>query len=150
MAKIREILALYLNRDDCAEMLSLAEKEATAKQESENAIRQATAKIDSLTTQLDKVYNDKLSGALDDVDFQRIYSKIKQERSKLEEKIKRLESPKHISPKMELDTLIQRFIENADSNRELLFSLIERIEFTENKEIMLFFRFKELESVYNS
>jgi len=150
LAKIREILTLYLNRDDCAEILSQAEKEAAAERESEKSIQQTTAKIDNLSIQLDKVYSDKLAGVLDDADFQRIYHKMKRERIQLEEKIKRLESSKHISPELELDTLIERFIEESPQNRELLCSLIERIELTESKQILLYFRFQQLKMVKTS
>jgi len=146
LAKIREILMRYLNRNDCAEMLSLAEKEAMAERENEKSIQQATVKIGSLSAQLDKVYSDKLAGVLDDADFQRIYHKIKQERGKLEEKAKRLESSKHTLPEMELDLLIERFIQESSNNRELLCSLIERIELTESKNVLLYFRFQQLEA----
>ena len=41
---------------------------------------------------------------------------------------------------------MQRFIDSAATNRELLFSLIERIELSEEKQIYIKFRFKQLNS----
>lgn len=44
-------------------------------------------------------------------------------------------------------TLVQRFLDSAQTNRELLISLVERVELTENKEIIIKFRFSELSKV---
>lgn len=41
---------------------------------------------------------------------------------------------------------MQRFLEEIPSNRELLVSLIERVELTEDKEILIKFRFSQLEN----
>jgi len=41
---------------------------------------------------------------------------------------------------------VQRFLEEIPSNRELLVSLIERVELTEDKEILIKFRFSQLEN----
>ena len=43
--------------------------------------------------------------------------------------------------------LVERFIETAGESRELLVSLIERVELTEEKEIIIKFRFHELEAI---
>ena len=39
-----------------------------------------------------------------------------------------------------------RFLETASTNREFLVSLIERAELTEDKQIIIKFRFKQLET----
>ena len=41
--------------------------------------------------------------------------------------------------------LVERFLATAPTNREVLVSLIERAELTEEKEVVLHFRFRELE-----
>ncbi len=145
VAKMREIGRAYLRRADCAEILSQEEKEAAARQDNEKAIQKASAKIETLTAQLDKVYSDKLSGMLEDADFQRIYQTIKQERDRLQGSIDKLKvmSQKSAFPVPELDDLIERFLDSADSNRELLCSLVERIELTEDKEVIIHFRFAD-------
>ena len=40
---------------------------------------------------------------------------------------------------------MERFLATAPTNREVLVSLIERVELTEEKEVILHFRFRELE-----
>lgn len=83
---------------------------------------------------------------LPETDFERIYNRVKVERSALEEKRQELErrrkSPVH-TENMAKD-LVQRFMDSAFTSRELLVSLIERVELTESKEILIRFRFAEL------
>jgi len=101
-----------------------------------------------LTINLDRMYMDKLSGFLNEDDFQRIYLKVKADRSKLEGQLKELEKKKD-SPAKGVDEareLVQRFIESSCASRELLVSLIERIELSEDKQLYIKFRFRQLNS----
>ena len=89
---------------------------------------------------------DKLSGILSETDFQRIYLKVKDDREQLEEQLKTLEREKEnpIPKEDRAKELVQRFLESVPTNRELLFSLIERVELSEDKQIYIKFRFRQL------
>ena len=65
------------------------------------------------------------------------------------EKLKELERLKEspISSDTLSKELVQRFLQSAYTSRELLVSLIERIELTETKQIIIKFRFPELEAI---
>ena len=52
----------------------------------EAEIQALRSKITALTTNLDQMYRDRLSGLLSEEDFQRIFSQIKLEREQFEEK----------------------------------------------------------------
>jgi hypothetical protein len=43
--------------------------------------------------------------------------------------------------------IVQRFLDSAFTSRELLVSLIERIEYTADRQIIIKFRFRELETL---
>ena len=43
--------------------------------------------------------------------------------------------------------MVQRYLDSAYANRELLVSLIERIELTADREIIVKFRFAELQQM---
>lgn len=149
LAKVQEVCEACLNP---TELLPVAEKavEEARRAESHEAEMQALHnKIDSLTANLDKMYMDKLSGLLAAADFERIYQRVKQERSSLEEKLKDLERQKAspIPKKDRARELVQRFIDSAFTSRELLVSLIERVELTADKQIIIKFRFRELEAI---
>ena len=45
------------------------------------------------------------------------------------------------------NALVKQFLDSALTSRELLVSLIERVELTEEKEIIIKFRFHELEAI---
>ena len=112
-------------------------------------LQSVKGKIDSLTANLDKVYMDRLSGLLPETDFERIYSRVKLERSLLEEKKQELELRKKspVPTEDRAKELVQRFMDSAFASRELLVSLIDRIELTEEKQVIIKFRFAELDEV---
>ena len=149
IAKVREVCEDYLHP---AELLPIAQR-AVEQAQKENALevelQSVKSKIDSLTANLDKVYMDRLSGLLPEADFERIYSKVKLERSLLDEKKQELElrrkSP--VPAEDRAKELVQRFMDSAFASRELLVSLIDRIELTEEKRVIIKFRFAELHEV---
>ena len=146
--KVQEVCRDYLQAD---QLLPLAQREvaqALAEADNEKEINSLKARIDSLTAHLDKVYMDKLNGILDEADFQRVYAKVKADRAALEQRLCQLDRPVY-SPAEQADLakkLVERFLETASTNRELLVSLIERVELTEEKQIIITFRYKQLEN----
>ena len=146
--KVREVCGAYLQADRLLPQAQKAVAKAVAEADNEKEINSLKAKIDSLTAHLDKVYMDKLSGILDEADFQRIYTKVKADRAALEQRLSQLDRPDY-SPAEQADLakkLVERFLETASTNRELLVSLIERVELTADKQIIIKFRFKQLET----
>ena len=140
--KVREICQAYLH----PHRLQTIAKETI---QTDYAIQAVHNKISSLTNNLDKMYMDRLSGLLTETDFERMYQRMKIERTTLEEKLKELERLKEspISSDTLSKELVQRFLQSAYTSRELLVSLIERIELTETKQIIIKFRFPELEAI---
>ncbi|MDO4749516.1 MAG: recombinase family protein [Eubacteriales bacterium] len=147
LAKVQEVCKAYFNP---LELLSVAEDavaEADKAAGAEAGIRSLRNRIDTLTAHLDKMYMDKLSGILSEADFQRIYLKVKDDRAQLEERLKVLEREKE-NPVPKEDgakELVRRFLDSVPTNRELLVSLIERVEVTEDKQLIIKFRFREPE-----
>ena len=146
IAKVQEVCKAYLNPSELLPIAQEAVSQARQENALENELQAIQGKIDSLTVNLDQMYMDKLSGVLSDTDFQRIYQKAKADRAQLEEKRKELECQRESSVPQEdrAKELVQRFLDSACTNRELLFSLIKRIELSEDKQIYIKFRFKQL------
>ena len=152
VAKVREACQAYLNPDELLPVAQEAVENARKQSSLESELQALQSKIDSLTANLDRMYTDRLSGLLPEADFQRIFGRIKLEREQLEEKRQELELRKK-SPARSEDRareLVQRFIETAGESRELLVSLIERVELTEDKEIIIKFRFAQLDETAES
>ena len=152
IAKVREVCQAYLNPDELLPVAQEAVENARKQSSLETELQALQSKIDSLTANLDRMYTDRLSGLLPEADFQRIFSRIKLEREQMEEKRQELEL-RQKSPVRSEDRareLVQRFIETAGESRELLVSLIERVELTEDKEIIIKFRFAQLDETAES
>ena len=148
LAKVREVCQAYLNADELLPMAEKAVEAARAADSTEGEIQALQGKIESMTANLDRMYMDKLSGILSEDDFQRIYLKVKSDRARLEDQLRELERKKESPAKAEDEAkaLVQRFLESACASRELLVSLIERIELSEDKQLYIKFRFKQLNS----
>ena len=147
VAKVREVCQAYLNPEELLPVAREAVENAGKQSGLEMELQMLQSKIDSLTANLDRMYTDRLSGLLPESDFQRIFSRIKLEREQLEEKRQELEL-RQKSPVRSEDRareLVQRFVETAGESRELLVSLIERVELTEDKKVIIKFRFAQLD-----
>ena len=106
------------------------------------------ARRDRLTAQIDRLYLDRLNGVLEQADFERIYQRLRQQRDELEEQEKNIpntETPFN-EDKFAKETA-ERFFSELSTNRDLLTQLIEKIELTESREVIIFFRFSGDSSV---
>ena len=149
LAKVREVYEAYLDPKKLQPIAADAVEKARQAESHEAEIQSLHSKIDSLTANLDKIYMDRLTGLLAESDFERIYQRVKMERSSLEEKLKELEAQNEspVSTEDRARELVQQFLDSAYTSRELLVSLIERVELTEDKQIIIKFRFRELEAL---
>jgi hypothetical protein len=148
--RTREVCEAYLNPERLRPIAAAAVAASGRVDGREEELSALHARIDSMTAHLDRIYMDRLNGLLADVDFERLYRRIKAERTALEEKLRELEAQKKTPVPIEdrRRELVQQFLHCAFTSRELLVSLIERIELTESKEIIIRFRFREPEAIF--
>ena len=149
LTKVRDVCQTYLNPDALCPIAAEAVENASKAASCEAEIQALQSKITALTTNLDQMYMDRLNGLLSEEDFQRIYQKVKMDRTVLEERLKNLQeqAKQPVSAEEKAKALVKQFLDSALSSRELLVSLIERVELTEGKEIIIKFRFHELEAI---
>lgn len=149
LAKVQEVCQAYLNPDLLRPIAEEAVKNAGKANCCETEIQTLQSKISGLTTNLDQMYMDRLNGLLSEDDFQRIYQKVKMDRAVLEDRLKSLDEQikRPVDTNEKARTLVKQFLDSAFTSRELLVSLIERVELTEEKEIIIKFRFHELEEL---
>ena len=102
-----------------------------------------------MTAHLDRMYMDRLSGLLAEADFERLYRRVRAERAALEAELRELEAQRKTPAPIgdRAWELVRQFLHCAPASRELLVSLIERIELTESREIIIRFRFREPEAI---
>ena len=149
IAKVKEVCQAFLRPDRLQPIAAAAVEEARKADGSEAEIQSLQSKIENLTVRLDQVYMDRLSGLLSETDFDRIYKRVKTDRTALEEKLKQLEAQKEktVSPEDLARKLVRQYLSSACTSRELLVTLIERVELTDDKQVIIHFRFRELEAV---
>ena len=148
-AKVREVCRAYLHPDKLCPIAEEAVENASKAASCEAEIQALQSKITALTTNLDQMYMDRLNGLLSEEDFQRIYQKVKMDRTVLEDRLKSLQeqAKQPVNTEEKARALVKQFLDSALTSRELLVSLIERVELTEEKEIIIKFRFHELEAI---
>jgi DNA invertase Pin-like site-specific DNA recombinase len=152
IARVQKVCRGFLNPEELLPMAREAVEEARKQSSLEAELQALQSRIDSLTASMDRVYADRLSGLLPEEDFQRLFNRLKLDRKLLEERRQEMELQKK-SPVTVDDRareLVERFIQTAGESRELLVSLIERVELTEDKEIIIKFRFAQLDEVAQS
>ena len=149
IAKAREVCEACLNPRELLPMAQEAVEQAQKENAPENEMQAIQNKIDSLTANQDKMYMDRLSGLLAETDFERIYQRVKMERAALEDKLEALEAQKEctVSTEDRARALVQKYMDSAFTSRELLVSLIQRVELTEEKQIIIKFRFRKREAI---
>lgn len=145
LAKVWEICKEYLNPEKLLPVALSALSKVDKGNGTEEKIKSLRAKLGTLTVKLDEMYMDKLGDVLLEEDFRRIYLKIKENRTQLEKQLKKLEkeTEKPLSREGRAKGFVQQFLESVSTNRELMFSLIERIELSEDKRIYIKFRFRQ-------
>lgn len=145
IAQMREVCRAYLNPDELLPAAQRAVESARKQSCVGNELQTLQSRIDSMTANMDQMYHDRLSGLLPETDFQRLFGRLKLERKQLEEKRRKLESPEKRTVRREDEARewVERFLETAGKNRELLVSLIERVELTEEKKVIIRFRFAQ-------
>ena len=133
VAKLREACGACLEPAALLPAARSAVAEAHGGENPTAEIRALRAKIGRLTTVLDRMYLDQLSGLLAEADFARLYRQAREERGALERRVTELE---------------RRESPEAGDNRELLVSLIERVELTEQRELIIHFHFCPPEALF--
>lgn len=148
MEQLRNICKQYLNYLNYNELTTEAQKiYFREKQRQEKEVQTLRKQLGSVISKIDKTYDDKLSGVIDEDMFKRAYEKFKIEQKNLEEKITLLDLTKTDNNVFDTNTikeLVENFLNAKEYSRELLISLIDRVELTANKEILIFYKFQEL------
>lgn len=143
LSKVYEVCQKYLCFDRFLPIAKEIMKKTAAKDCTETEIQALKRKVAGLTADLDQIYIDRLKGILLEQDFQRLYAKVKMERDGLENQIKKLceTTKQEVYADEKAEAFVVQFLDSILMRRELLVSLIERIELTENKELIIKFRF---------
>ena len=140
---VRKICEKYLDPTRLEEIARKAIEEAGERSVWAESISSLKTKLDAMTKRIDKIYADRLDGLLAEDD--RLYKKLCDERQRLRDQLREAQSrSEHEGQDAAMAReLAQRFIDEAPS-REMLLALIDRIELTNDKQIIIKFRFSDM------
>ncbi len=149
LSKVRQVCQAYLKSDRFQPIAQEALKNADKANDGESERQVLQTQIAGLTANLDQMYLDRLNGLLSEEDFQRMYQKVKIDRSVLEERVKTLheQAKQPVNTEEKAKALVKQFLDSGLASRALLVSLIERVELTESKQIIIKFRFHKPEAI---
>lgn len=149
---VKQVCRIYSSRAALEETYKMENnKQIDLLSSLEKQIEVINIKIDSINSNLDSLYDDKLKGLLADIDFTRISKKFVNEREKLEceksELIEKLQlsqeqqSNKNNNDIKQMNKIIDEFLEMKEIDKSYLFRLIDKIAIDKEKNIFISFNF---------
>lgn len=150
---VREICTMCLDEDKMKKVYEHEKDKRNDKKNNQIRIKELTEKLTIINDNLDKIYNDRLKGFLDETDFERIYKLKKTERDNIQNEINLLININKnyqinlINEEEELKNLLNQFLNIEKPGKLLIFSLIDRIEITKKSQIIIKFKFKSLNNL---
>lgn len=146
-AVITEVQSICKQYLDKKKMKQIIDSELE-KQESEHEIstqKSLLAKsIEMLDFQIEKLYEDKLNGLINNDDFSRMYDKKVKERETNQNKLKDLNEIKFEKQTIDYEKIINDFLKKENVTPYMLNSLIEKIEVDNNKQATIYYKFSDL------
>ncbi len=144
---VRKICEKYLDPTHLEEIARRAIEDGGERSALAESISSLKTKLDAMTKRIDKIYADRLDGLLAEDDFDRLYKKLCDERQRLRDQLRETQSrSEHVDQDTAMSReLAQRFIDEAPS-REMLLALIDRVELTADKHIIIKFRFAGMQN----
>lgn len=109
-----------------------------------NQILLQEKKLEDTNNIIDKLYKEKCLGKLQEEDFTRMYVLYTEDRKAIKESIEKLKQEEEESKtpkKVDIMKIVKEFVSFKEITREMLVSLVDRIEIAENKEITIYYNF---------
>jgi len=155
---VKQVCKIYANREMLEETYKkVKDKSIDLVASVKNQIEILDIKISDINKNLDSLYNDKLNGILQDVDFVRISRKFVKEREKIESERKELtdrfqslqghQSIKSQNDEKIMNKAINEFLEMKEVDKSCLFRLIDKIEIDKDKNVFISFNFAPLNTI---
>lgn len=143
LERLREVILAHADQKRLREIA--VEALRAEGRERAKRIEALRGEIYELTGDLERMYRDRLRGLLEEADFARMYRRMRAERDTLEGRLREAEEETEdlgaITERAE--EAVRRFLDVTHDSRALAVGLIARMELTEEKEIIVQFRFPE-------
>ena len=117
----------------------------------EKTLQNIEYEIKLINDNIDKMYVDKLDNKISEEMYERLFEKLKE---KIEQKKKEYQEIKRLKEASQNDfkdikSIVQEFLELKEPTPEIMKVIINRIEIHQDKQVDLYFNFKELNHFEN-
>lgn len=148
LERVREVCNHYISQLDLSKLAEQADRKLQEEKKKRGEdIAGIKKQLQIIQRKMDVAYEDKLNGVVSAETYMHHYGKLKGEQSSLEQKLKSLlgseDTFRYDTGKVK--DVVNSFLNAEEYSRALLISLIERIELTKDKEVLIYFKFRELD-----
>ena len=145
--EVQNICRKYLDKKKCKQIIddnnNNVQNEIELNKEKSNLAKA----IEVLDFQIEKLYEDKLKGLINDNDFSRMYEKKVNERDSKNKRLEELNTVKFERNVVDYEKIIQDFLKKENVTAYMLNSLIEKIEIDQNKQVTIYYKFADLNTL---
>ncbi|MBQ8044581.1 MAG: recombinase family protein, partial [Clostridia bacterium] len=144
--KIKETCLKYIDEKKLKNVAK--EKTMNKNKQEENKLKRELLErqLKNIETKIDSIYDDKLNGIIAQNDFKRMYDGYVNQRIQIERQIQDFKNQKEeIEDRLDLDKIVKDFISMNNITSTIITMLVSKIEITQNKEVYIHYRFKELQ-----
>ncbi len=142
--EIQNICQKYLDKKKMKQIIDIKYEELEKSQEISKQKSLLAKSIGVLDFQIEKLYEDKLNGLINNTDFSRMYDKKVKEREETQKKLQGLNKVKFEKQTIDYEKVINDFLEKDNITAYMLNSLIEKIEVDNNKQATIYYKFSDL------
>ena len=138
--KLNEILQTFNEEEKLAKFII---NKLSNNKNINKSFKEYKKRLSKLEIEIDSLYNDKLNNLIFEEDFKRIYDKKSKEKEYLLKKIKIIEESEKTNITYDMiKNIIDKIKNNTKINREILNSLVDKIEIDNSKNIYIYFKFR--------
>jgi len=144
--RIKETCQKYMDEKKFQKIAKDNIIEKTLEEERILKVQSLKNELRGLENKIDRIYDDKLNEIISEKDFTRLYDNYSEKRKEIEQKIKEVEKQEiNEYEKVDIDKIVKEFINMKEITPDMIVRLVSKIELSQDKEIFIHYRFKELE-----
>ena len=147
ISEVQNICRKYLDEKKCKQIIDDSNNDVQNEIELNKEKSNLAKAIEVLDFQIEKLYEDKLKGLINDNDFSRMYEKKVNERDSKTKKLEELNTVKFERNVVDYEKIIQDFLKKENITAYMLNSLIEKIEIDQNKQVTIYYKFADLNTL---
>ena len=146
IAQVRKKCAEFLDADKEAKLSNRLKEDALKdKNNIKNELLILRKMVVDINKTIDKLFEDKYKGLFEDEDFRRVYTRQTESRKEIEDRIEQLEKMQEKQDGLvDINRLVSNFLNAKEITKDMLVSLIDRIEMSEKKQITIYYKFNIL------